>query len=88
MFYLFFFNSSTMGLSTTLFVMAFLLFGKHLWLCKVLESCHCLLMSLTTANPGLKLGGFYSLSIQCYTLPNFFFKKRKKKTFVEKKDTS
>ena len=69
-----------MGLSTTLFVMAFLLFGKHLWLCKVLESFHCLLMSLTTANPGLKLGGFYSLSIQCYTLPHFL-KKRKKKDF-------
>lgn len=41
MFYLFFLNSSTMGLSTTLFVMALLLSGKNLWFYKVLESFHC-----------------------------------------------
>lgn len=41
-FYLFFSNSSTMELSTTLFVMALLLSGKNLWFYKVLESFHCI----------------------------------------------
>lgn len=34
----FLFNFSTMELSKTLFVIALLLSGKNLWLCKVLES--------------------------------------------------